>query len=107
MKFILCTEIDHDLNYFTFLLVASDCLLICSYLWCVPFSCVHRFGLGLCSVPRTCLFMQSMVAMARALTFGGTSPLLLLLQTWLDYTWSFSVPREAEIHLNGYHEERC
>ena len=107
MQFILCTEIDHDLNYFTFLLVAGDCLLICSYLWCVPFSCVHRSGLGLCSVPWTRLFMQSMVAMARPLIFGGTSPFLLLLQTWLDYAWSFSIPREAEIHLNRCREERC
>ena len=32
MKFILCTELAHDLNYFAFLLVTGDSLLICSCL---------------------------------------------------------------------------
>ena len=32
MKFILCTELAHDLNYFAFLLVTGDSLMICSCL---------------------------------------------------------------------------
>lgn len=32
MKFILCTELVHDLNYFAFLLGTGDYLLICSCL---------------------------------------------------------------------------